>query len=346
MVSQVETIALLSDLHTGKDKRGNERFDPRLGDLTVERVNRLGPDLTLFAGDLTANGEPEQYERAGKFLERIECPAMVITKGQHDWNPDYPHGFEEHFGHLPSYNEFGDIAVIALDSVDRDRSKVRSEIDALEFKVRHSIKLTKGEKAWVEKEMGRADIAYDIGKDPHETEFFEHGDYYKNVMSAYTRRRKRLEEILRTDLEYGFIGTMQRKYLSEIAKHAHSRDVQVTIVLTHYSVMNDDFADNPIVDGGNLKRACREEDVNLLVVGDRHVSGVEFYNQGGKPGNPVTIFQVGSATNIQHDPNQFGVMEIDREDREISLYSLEVKTGELARGRFSGNPYYPVRFSF
>ena len=87
------TIAHISDLHAG-----SPYFVPSLMDRTVIELNELAPDLVLCTGDLTEMGFRQDYLLAREYLERIECPELVVVPGNHDArNVGYVH-FEELFG--------------------------------------------------------------------------------------------------------------------------------------------------------------------------------------------------------------------------------------------------------
>jgi len=345
-VDTVDIVAVISDLHTG-EYRGEVRFDPEknefkeVAELAVGRVNDLNPDLVFVLGDVTANGRPEEYEKVVKFSERFHA-SKIFTRGQKDYNSQYPGCFEEFFGEPAGHYEFGDLAVFAVDSVDPDRSKINAEIGAIEISANKGKRLTPDERAKVMKELGDTIIGYELAKDSGAEDFVKQYDYYSNVIGNYLYRLKRLEAILKTDLDYGFVGRRERKKLTEGLKGSRAT---IKMIITHYSPFTD-YADNELVDRGALLRACVEENVNLLAVGDKHISNVYTHNQGGRPEKPVMVFQAGSLTNRQRDPNQYGVIKIDREKRQITVCSYLVETGEPATNRFWGNPYFPVIFSY
>jgi len=86
-------IAQISDIHCG-----DLRFDSRLLRFCINTINKEKPDLTVVAGDLTANGYREEYEEAKKYLDNIEGDHKLIIAGNHDCrNVGYIH-FEELFG--------------------------------------------------------------------------------------------------------------------------------------------------------------------------------------------------------------------------------------------------------
>lgn len=87
------TIAQFSDIHCG-----DSRFDSDLMKATLDQVNELKPDLTVIAGDLTADGYREQFDEARRFISQIQCENVLVMAGNHDCrNVGFLH-FEEMFG--------------------------------------------------------------------------------------------------------------------------------------------------------------------------------------------------------------------------------------------------------
>jgi Icc protein len=73
------TMAHISDLHAG-----SPYFVPSLMDRVVVELNELEPDIVLCTGDLTEMGFRQDYLVAQEYLERIECPRLVVIPGNHD----------------------------------------------------------------------------------------------------------------------------------------------------------------------------------------------------------------------------------------------------------------------
>ena len=121
-------IVQISDIHVGS---GLFRRD--LLEATIEETNELGPDLVAIAGDLTMEGYRWEFEEAKGYLDRLECPNVVVVPGNHDAkNVGYRH-FEEFFGMregavaVPLSN--GEAKVVAIDSTkpDLDEGEVGRE---------------------------------------------------------------------------------------------------------------------------------------------------------------------------------------------------------------------------
>ena len=112
-------IVQMSDIHTG-----SPHFRPELLEATIEETNAFAPDLVAVAGDLTTEGYRWEFEEAKRYLDRIECPNVVVIMGNHDAkNVGYRH-FEDLFGararsvivRVPE----GEAKVVALDSTKPD----------------------------------------------------------------------------------------------------------------------------------------------------------------------------------------------------------------------------------
>ena len=85
-------IAQISDIHCGE-----ATFDPAVMTSTIERINRMEPDLVAVVGDLTGAGYRWEFEEAAEWIAKLEPPRVVIP-GNHDArNVGYVH-FEEIFG--------------------------------------------------------------------------------------------------------------------------------------------------------------------------------------------------------------------------------------------------------
>ncbi|MBV0913872.1 metallophosphoesterase family protein [Anianabacter salinae] len=66
----------LSDLHFGRDRDD-------LADPLIETVNRLAPDMVVVSGDFTQRARVSQFDRARRFLNRLEPPVFAVP-GNHD----------------------------------------------------------------------------------------------------------------------------------------------------------------------------------------------------------------------------------------------------------------------
>jgi len=109
------TIAHISDLHAG-----SPYFVPSLMDRTVIELNELRPDLVLCTGDLTEMGFRQDYLTAKEYLERIECPQLVVIPGNHDARNVGSVHFEELFGPRSRSLRHEDVTIVAVDSSEPD----------------------------------------------------------------------------------------------------------------------------------------------------------------------------------------------------------------------------------
>src|SRR4028118_1831517 len=86
-------IVQMSDIHVGPGL-----FRPELLSSAIEETNSLQPDLVAVVGDLTMEGYRWEFEEAKEYLNRLECPNVVVGMGNHDArNVGYRH-FEDLFG--------------------------------------------------------------------------------------------------------------------------------------------------------------------------------------------------------------------------------------------------------
>jgi hydroxymethylpyrimidine pyrophosphatase-like HAD family hydrolase len=138
----------MSDIHTG-----TPLFKPEFLAAAVDETNAYAPDLVAVAGDLTAAGYRWEFEEAKSYLDRIECPNVVVIMGNHDAkNVGYQH-FEDLFGQRARSVTFpvpeGEVKLVALDSskpdlAEEERPKVKEIVDALLAEHPDELKVTPG----------------------------------------------------------------------------------------------------------------------------------------------------------------------------------------------------------
>jgi len=121
-------IVQLSDIHVGSGL-----FKPDLLVAAVEETNALAPDLVAVAGDLTTEGYRHEFEEVRGYLDRLECPNVVVVMGNHDArNVGYRH-FEDFFGARERAKTIrvpeGEAKLVALDTTkpDLDEGEVGRE---------------------------------------------------------------------------------------------------------------------------------------------------------------------------------------------------------------------------
>lgn len=112
-------IVQMSDIHVG-----TEMFRPDLLEAVIQETNAYEPDLVAVVGDLTTSGHRREFEEAKSYMDRLECPNVVVIMGNHDAkNVGFRH-FEDLFGMRErsvtiSVPE-GETKVVALDSTKPD----------------------------------------------------------------------------------------------------------------------------------------------------------------------------------------------------------------------------------
>ena len=109
----------MSVIHTG-----TPLFKPDFLEAAIEETNDYAPDFVAVAGDLTTAGYRWEFEEAKSYLDRIECPNVVVIMGNHDAkNVGYWH-FEDLFGQRSRSVTFpvpeGEAKLVALDSSKPD----------------------------------------------------------------------------------------------------------------------------------------------------------------------------------------------------------------------------------
>jgi 3',5'-cyclic-AMP phosphodiesterase len=131
------TIAHISDLHCG-----DPHFQPNLLERAIAEINELQPTAVVCTGDLTVFGFKEEYRLARRYLDKIECDAMVVIPGNHDSrNVGYVH-FEELFGERSSVLRVDDLTVVAIDSTEPDLDHGH---------------VGRGRYRWIEEQFGQSD---------------------------------------------------------------------------------------------------------------------------------------------------------------------------------------------
>jgi 3',5'-cyclic AMP phosphodiesterase CpdA len=120
-----ELIAQITDAHVGVGADFDAAADA-LGK-AVAAIGELepAPVAVLFTGDITANGLPEEYERARELLAPLEMPVHPLM-GNHDNREAFRDGFGDHPG-VAAAGEFiqytatcDGVEVIVCDTHDPD----------------------------------------------------------------------------------------------------------------------------------------------------------------------------------------------------------------------------------
>jgi len=112
-------FAILTDIHIGS--RGRDA----LARQAVADINAIAPEFVVVPGDITEDGEPQQFHDVKAILDELECPYYVVP-GNHDAiqrstrQPTGVEFFKDAFGFEPvdQVVECGDLQVALVDSTD------------------------------------------------------------------------------------------------------------------------------------------------------------------------------------------------------------------------------------
>ena len=73
------TLVQRADLHCGQ-----QFFLPSLLERAIAEVNELAALGVIVSGDLTSHGFKEEYAVARDYIDRIDCPSLVVIPCNHD----------------------------------------------------------------------------------------------------------------------------------------------------------------------------------------------------------------------------------------------------------------------
>lgn len=112
-------FVILTDVHIGSAGRDD------LLRLAVKEINELQPEFVIMPGDITEDGEPEQFRLVKQLVDELACPYYVVM-GNHDVvQRSTREGigarfYEETFGEAPHDHviECGDLQIALVDSTD------------------------------------------------------------------------------------------------------------------------------------------------------------------------------------------------------------------------------------
>lgn len=123
-------IGVLSNIHVATRERGTDRLFHLTQDhfeTALDRFDDADLDCVVFAGDLTNDGEPWDFERVDELLAGFET-SFVATPG----NQDVPKSFDDHPpvpverfyerytpGGLPAVERVGGVELLVVDSTRR-----------------------------------------------------------------------------------------------------------------------------------------------------------------------------------------------------------------------------------
>ncbi|MEX2393586.1 MAG: metallophosphoesterase [Actinomycetota bacterium] len=112
-------FVILTDIHIGSHKRD------ALLKIVVDDINAISPEFVIVPGDITEDGEPEQFLEVKRLLDSLDCPYYVVP-GNHDViqrstrEPRAPEFWKAAFGEEPHdhFLEIGDLQIALVDSTD------------------------------------------------------------------------------------------------------------------------------------------------------------------------------------------------------------------------------------
>jgi 3',5'-cyclic AMP phosphodiesterase CpdA len=130
-------IIQISDLHVS-----GSYFVPEWGDLVVDRVNSINPDLLIISGDITDDGHMFEYEKAVEFVSRFKIKNRFMVPGNHDARNEGYKLFEEQFGDRFPVFENDQIFIQGFDSSAPDTDE--GHIGRENYKLFAAIKNTSG----------------------------------------------------------------------------------------------------------------------------------------------------------------------------------------------------------
>ncbi|WP_276279447.1 metallophosphoesterase family protein [Halorussus caseinilyticus] len=155
------TLAVVSDPHLSTDKEGTWKVFHRTEDrlrAAIADANDRGVDGVVFAGDLTEDGRPEDFDGAADVLADLDAP-FVAVPGNHD----VPKAFDDHDtppvaefadrfapGEFPFRTQFGGVDVLGLNSA----SAPGGELDAT-----HDGAISDDQLSWLESTLPETDAA-------------------------------------------------------------------------------------------------------------------------------------------------------------------------------------------
>ena len=127
-------ICVIADPHVVPNQTGTWKMAHRSEELfsrAIATANRLDPELTVLAGDLTADGAVASFTRVDELLEALSTPVLTIP-GNHDVPKSFddhagpPTTFESRYDQLPTIREVGELGVFALNTAQAADESLRS----------------------------------------------------------------------------------------------------------------------------------------------------------------------------------------------------------------------------
>ncbi len=108
-------IIHISDLH-----KTSSFFIKEWGNMLIDQVNKINPELLIISGDITDNGYYFEYEEVVEYLNAFKIENMIIVPGNHDARNEGYLIFEKFFKTRYPQFENNEIIVLGLDSSEPD----------------------------------------------------------------------------------------------------------------------------------------------------------------------------------------------------------------------------------
>lgn len=323
-------IALMSDIHFGKDSRSVDFAipDQKITDETVggkslygdleKKLSEYKPDYIFCAGDLTSSGKPLEYkyclEKLYELAEKasVSKSNVIYCVGNHDvdW------ALIEHSSNKSEYEH-----------LDREfRSEEAAFLSNYYSSISHS---------WLQNmpyisEMESYRSLYStVGPIPM-TGLIDRDDMAIFVLnSGFLCSTKQ-------DIIHGRITTAQLEWLKSQLKKKEKDDKWKIIILHHhpftyeYPIIYPEYS--TLEEGPQLQNLCGKYGVNLVVHGHYHFPRAETKRKSGW-NNPVTFISIGSLSVNQSGrlggdiPNTFHYIQLEEYPKWLKLITYEYSIG-------------------
>lgn len=323
-------IALLSDIHFGKDSRcsdfaipGQQIVDDVSGGNSLyggleSKLLEYKPDYILCTGDLTSSGKPLEFkyclEKLYGLAEKVSVPKqnVIYCIGNHDV----------------------DWALIAHSSKPEEYEKLNRDFasDESAFLSNYYSSVTH---SWLQH------MQYIPNIDPYHNLFssvgpipmtglIERDDFVIFVLNSGFLCSSKQEII------HGKISTAQLEWLeSELQNHVSTSKWKIIILHHHpfayeYPIVYPEYS--TLEEGPQLQRLCGQYGVNLVVHGHYHYPTAKTRCESGW-NNPVTFISSGSLSVNQAGrmnggiPNTFHYIQLERYPNVIKLITYEYSLG-------------------
>lgn len=313
-------IALISDIHFGKDSRtkefsvpGEEVFDETTGAVSLEQglINVLKDnevEYLFIAGDLTSVGSPQEYYYCEKKMLEIAQKSnvskdnIVCSLGNHDidWMVSNLHEIQ-----CKDKTLTADVVGIIKDGYKK-LSAVSPYIHL--------------------KELGQYNQEVQLPN----VYVREYSDFIVFVLNTSWDCNPD-----QTIVSHGKLSDEQIKWFDEAAQQ-YSDDNRYKIVLMHhhphqYSYAVHYFDCSMIEDGDEFLAVAAKNKINLILHGHRHHPTTKTVMQNGWS-TPITFLCAGSLSvnykQRSESPNTIHIIDINSDEKVIDLYNYEYSSSE------------------